>query len=72
MTFHNYIKHSKKSTKYHFLKDGIMTIRKFTGVWNKDLKWDGARTRQYNNQVTETWMIGKKEGRKILHFVITR
>jgi len=39
-----------------------MTIKKFSGEWNKDLKWDGARTRQYNNQVTETWMIGKSEG----------
>lgn len=39
-----------------------MTIRKFIGEWNKDLRWEGARTRQYNNQVTETWMIGKKEG----------
>ena len=38
-----------------------MTIRKFIGEWNKDLKWEGGRTRQYNNQVTETWMIGKKE-----------
>ena len=39
-----------------------MTIRKFSGDWNKTYKWDGGRTRQYNNQVTETWMIGKKEG----------
>jgi quercetin dioxygenase-like cupin family protein len=39
-----------------------MTIRKFIGEWNKDLKWQGARTRQYKNDVTETWMIGKAEG----------
>ena len=42
------------------------TIRKFTGDWNQDFKWEGTRSRQYQNdqvnQVTETWMIGKKEG----------
>jgi quercetin dioxygenase-like cupin family protein len=42
------------------------TIHRFTGDWEKTFKWDGARTRRYgndpSNQVTETWMIGKKEG----------
>ena len=38
------------------------TIRKFTGDWKKNFKWEGARTRIYNNEVSETWMIGKKEG----------
>ena len=38
------------------------TIRKFTGDWEKKFSWTGARTRKYNNKVTETWMIGKKEG----------
>ena len=42
------------------------TIQKFTGDWDQIFKWDGARTRKYGNdpaiQVTETWMIGKKEG----------
>lgn len=41
-------------------------IRKFTGDWDKVFSWDGARTRMYQNdessQVSETWMIGKKEG----------
>jgi quercetin dioxygenase-like cupin family protein len=42
------------------------TIQKFTGDWNQDFQWEGTRTRQYQNdqvnQVSETWMIGKKEG----------
>jgi quercetin dioxygenase-like cupin family protein len=42
------------------------TIHKFTGDWDKIFKWDGARTRMYQNdstnQVSETWMIGKAEG----------
>jgi quercetin dioxygenase-like cupin family protein len=42
------------------------TIRKFNGDWEKIFKWDGARTRMYQseevNQVSETWIIGKKEG----------
>ena len=42
------------------------TIQKFTGDWNRDFQWKGTRSRQYQNdqvnQVTETWMIGKKEG----------
>ena len=42
------------------------TIHKFTGDWEKVFQWDGARTRKYSKdpsiQVTETWMIGKKEG----------
>lgn len=38
------------------------TIRKFTGDWKKNFSWTGARSRKYNNEVTETWMIGKKEG----------
>jgi quercetin dioxygenase-like cupin family protein len=41
-------------------------IHKFTGDWNQVFKWDGTRTRSYgkdpSNQVSETWMIGKKEG----------
>ena len=44
----------------------VGTIRKFTGDWQKVFTWDGARTRMYqktpDNQVSETWMIGKKEG----------
>jgi quercetin dioxygenase-like cupin family protein len=42
------------------------TIHKYTGDWDKIFSWDGARTRLYqideNNQVSETWMIGKGEG----------
>ena len=42
------------------------TIHKFTGDWNQVFSWDGARTRMYQNdkenQVSETWMIGKAEG----------
>lgn len=42
------------------------TIKKFTGDWNQVFSWDGTRTRMYQNQetnqVSETWMIGKKEG----------
>lgn len=41
-------------------------IRKFTGDWDQVFRWEGARTRMYQNddtnQVSETWMIGKKEG----------
>lgn len=41
-------------------------IHKFSGEWDKTFHWDGARTRTYRNDptnhVTETWMIGKKEG----------
>ena len=41
-------------------------IRKFTGDWNQSFSWEGTRTRMYQNeevnQVSETWMIGKKEG----------
>lgn len=48
------------------------TIRKFTGDWEKVFTWDGARTRMYQktptNQVSETWMIGKKEGAKNFAF----
>jgi len=40
-------------------------IKKFTGDWEQAFTWDGARTRIYQttetNQVSETWMIGKKE-----------
>lgn len=42
------------------------TIHKFNGDWKEVFQWDSARTRRYgndpSNQVTETWMIGKKEG----------
>lgn len=42
------------------------TVHKFTGDWNRVFSWEGARSRVYKkndqNQVTETWMIGKKEG----------
>jgi quercetin dioxygenase-like cupin family protein len=42
------------------------TIHKFTGDWEREFSWEGARTRLYQktetNQVSETWMIGKKEG----------
>ncbi len=42
------------------------TIHKFTGDWERVFTWEGARTRMYqntaDNQVSETWMIGKKEG----------
>ncbi len=42
------------------------TIHKFTGDWDQVFSWDGARSRNYgndpSNRVTETWMIGKKEG----------
>ena len=42
------------------------TIQKFTGDWNQDFQWEGTRSRQYQNdqvnQVSETWLIGKKEG----------
>ena len=44
----------------------MSVIRKFTGDWEQKFSWDGARTRMYQksetNQVSETWMIGKKEG----------
>ena len=42
------------------------TIHKFNGNFENIFQWDGARSRNYgndpSNQVTETWMIGKKEG----------
>lgn len=42
------------------------TIHKYTGDWDQAFQWEGARSRQYQNdqvnQVSETWMIGKKEG----------
>lgn len=42
------------------------TIHKFTGDWEKVFTWEGARSRMYqntaDNQVSETWIIGKKEG----------
>ncbi len=44
----------------------MSVIRKFTGNWNQAFSWEGTRTRMYQNedvnQVSETWMIGKKEG----------
>jgi len=44
----------------------VGTIQKFTGDWEGVFTWDGARSRMYRstpeNQVSETWMIGKKEG----------
>lgn len=40
-------------------------IHKFSGDWAKDLQWEGTRSRMYQktpeNQVSETWLIGKKE-----------
>jgi quercetin dioxygenase-like cupin family protein len=40
-------------------------IKKFTGDWDQVFTWDGTRTRMYQNtgtnQVSETWMIGKKD-----------
>jgi len=42
------------------------TIHKFSGDWNKIFNWEGTRTRTYQvdgvSQVSETWLIGKKEG----------
>jgi quercetin dioxygenase-like cupin family protein len=42
------------------------TIHKFTGDWETVFSWEDTRTRMYQNeevnQVSETWMIGKKEG----------
>jgi len=42
------------------------TVHKFKGDWEKTYKWEGTRSRLYkndpDNQVSETWMIGKKEG----------
>jgi len=42
------------------------TIHKFTGEWGRVFSWDGARSRMYknteDNQISETWIIGKKEG----------
>ena len=42
------------------------TIRKFTGDWNHIFRWEGSRSRMYQNdadcQVVETWIIGKAEG----------
>jgi len=44
----------------------MSVIRKFTGDWEREFSWEGARTRMYKktetNQVSETWMIGKAEG----------
>lgn len=44
----------------------MSAIRKFTGDWDQEFHWEGARTRLYQNdgtnQVSETWMIGKAEG----------
>ncbi|MBN2044562.1 MAG: cupin domain-containing protein [Anaerolineales bacterium] len=42
-------------------------VRKMTGEWNRTPKWEGMRSRVYptGNQyaeVTENWLIGKKEG----------
>ena len=43
----------------------VGTIHKFSGDWDKDFHWEGARSRIYqntpDNQVSETWLIGKKE-----------
>jgi quercetin dioxygenase-like cupin family protein len=42
------------------------TIHKFTGDWDQKFHWEDTRSRMYQNdeanQVSETWMIGKKEG----------
>ena len=42
------------------------TIHKFSGDWNNIFNWDGTRTRTYQvdgvSKVSETWLIGKKEG----------
>jgi len=42
------------------------TIHKFSGDWEQDFHWEGTRSRMYqntaDNQVSETWIIGKKEG----------
>jgi len=42
------------------------TIHKYTGNWENVFEWEGTRSRMYkndpDNQVSETWMIGKKEG----------
>jgi len=42
------------------------TIHKFTGDWEHVFTWEGTRSRLYknepDNQVSETYMIGKKEG----------
>ena len=44
----------------------MKAIKRFTGDWDKDFGWEGTRTRLYqkteDNQVSETWMIGKAEG----------
>jgi quercetin dioxygenase-like cupin family protein len=44
----------------------MSAIKKFTGDWDQNFSWDGTRSRMYQNtdtnQVSETWMIGKKEG----------
>ena len=46
-------------------KKGV--VRKMTGEWSQAPKWDGMRSRVYptsteNAEVTENWLIGKKEG----------
>ena len=42
------------------------TIHKFTGDWEHIFTWEGTRSRLYknepDNQVSEAYMIGKKEG----------
>ncbi len=46
-------------------KNGL--VRKMTGEWNQDPKWEGMRSRLYPTtteyaEVTENWLIGKQEG----------
>ncbi len=47
-------------------------IHKYQGDWDKVFKWEDSRSRLYQNQVTnqvsETWMIGKKEGARNFAF----
>lgn len=43
------------------------TIRRFTGKWSDEPRWDGMRSRTYPTsteyaEVTENWLIGKAEG----------
>jgi quercetin dioxygenase-like cupin family protein len=44
----------------------VGTIHKFIGKWGEEIHWETTRSRLYqtttDNQVSETWMIGKKEG----------
>jgi quercetin dioxygenase-like cupin family protein len=42
-------------------------VRKMTGEWSQSPQWDGMRSRKYPTsteyaEVTENWLIGKKEG----------